>query len=328
MSKVIGIDIDGVLTREGRMDNNIWKNELEKYVGRKLEYKKESYDLCEVFGLPSSTVEGFIQDCIPRLYRQVDSAPGAREVLQELKKQNCKLYLITARHGEHRSVTVSWLKKHKIPYDRLFHEDDKGPLAAELGVDAVSILTPMFIDPNQQELYEHYKTVAEQVDIPVLLYNNPGRTGVNLEAKLIEKLSKIDNIVGIKDSSGDMTLTGEYIRRTGEDFKVLAGRDTLILSTLTYGGKGSITATANIAPRLPVKIYEEYIKGNMEKALEAQYELAPLRLAFSYGTFPVVMKEGLNLIGIDTGPTLKPVGPLSEEKREKLKNILKDLDLI
>ena len=201
-------------------------------------------------------------------------------------------------------------------------------MAAELGVDAVSILTPMFIDPDQQELYEHYKTVAEQVDIPVLLYNNPGRTGVNLEAKLIEKLSKIDNIVGIKDSSGDMTLTGEYIRRTGEDFKVLAGRDTLILSTLTYGGKGSITATANIAPRLPVKIYEEYIKGNMEKALEAQYELAPLRLAFSFGTFPVVMKEGLNLIGIDTGPTLKPVGPLSEEKREKLKNILKDLDLI
>ena len=118
-------------------------------------------------------------------------------------------------------------------------------MVEDMGVDAVSILTPMFIKPSEDELYNHYKAIANSVDIPILLYNNPARTGVNISADLAERLSKIDNIVGIKDSSGDMTLTGEYIRRTDEDFSVLVGRDTLILGALVYGGNGSITSTAN-----------------------------------------------------------------------------------
>ena len=201
-------------------------------------------------------------------------------------------------------------------------------IAKDIGADACSVLTPVFISPSQEELYEHYKDIANSVDIPILLYNNPGRTGINLTANLVENLSKIDNIVGIKDSSGDMTLTGEFIRRTDSNFSVLAGRDTLILSTLVYGGKGAITATANIAPKVPVKIYEEFKKGNLKAALEAQYELAPLRLAFSLGSFPVVMKEGLKLLGIDTGTTLKPVGPMTENNRAKLKKVLEGMGLL
>lgn len=201
-------------------------------------------------------------------------------------------------------------------------------MAKDIGADACSVLTPVFISPSQEELYEHYKDIANSVDLPILLYNNPGRTGINLTANLVENLSKIDNIVGIKDSSGDMTLTGEFIRRTDSNFSVLAGRDTLILSTLVYGGKGAITATANIAPKVPVKIYEEFKKGNLDVALSAQYELAPLRLAFSLGSFPVVMKEGLRLIGIDTGTTLKPVGPMTENNREKLKKVLENMRLL
>lgn len=201
-------------------------------------------------------------------------------------------------------------------------------IAKDIGADACSVLTPVFISPSQEELYEHYKDIANSVDIPILLYNNPGRTGINLTANLVENLSKIDNIVGIKDSSGDMTLTGEFIRRTDSNFSVLAGRDTLILSTLVYGGKGAITATANIAPKVPVKIYEEFKKGNLKAALNAQYELAPLRLAFSLGSFPVVMKEGLKLLGIDTGTTLKPVGPMTKNNRAKLKKVLEDMELL
>lgn len=201
-------------------------------------------------------------------------------------------------------------------------------IAAEAGVDAVSVLTPVFITPNQEELYEHYRAIASSVDIPVLLYNNPDKTGINLNAELVEKLSKIDNIIGIKDSSGDMTLIGEFIRRTNDDFCVLSGRDTLILSTLVYGGTGAIAATATIVPELPVRIYEEYIKGNLKKALQAQYELAPLRLAFSLGSFPVVMKEGLKMIGIDVGTTLKPVGEMTEENRAKLKKILHNMGVL
>lgn len=201
-------------------------------------------------------------------------------------------------------------------------------MAEDVGVDAVSILTPMFIRPSEDELYNHYKTIANSVDIPVLLYNNPARTGVNVSARLIERVSKIENIVGIKDSSGDMTLTGEFIRRTGDDFNVLIGKDTLILSGLVYGGKGAISSTANLVPKLIVKIYEEYIKGNLKEALKAQYELAPLRLAFNMGTFPIVMKEGLKLMGIDVGNTLEPVEALDENKLSKLKNILEDIGVL
>ncbi len=201
-------------------------------------------------------------------------------------------------------------------------------LAAEIGVDAVSVITPVFISPNDEELYNHYQAIASSTDLPIILYNNPGRTGTNLSVDLVAKLSKIDNIVGIKDSSGDMTQGAEYIRRTDDDFAVLAGRDTLIFAFLSYGGKGAIAATANIVPQIIVKIYEEHQKGNYQEALKAQFQLAPLRMAFRLGSFPVVMKEGLNLLGMEVGPALKPIEPLTEEAREKLRQILLDMQVL
>jgi len=201
-------------------------------------------------------------------------------------------------------------------------------LATDIGVDALSVITPVFITPNDQELYNHYHAIASSTNLPIILYNNPGRTGINLSADLVVKLSKIDNIVGIKDSSGDMTQGAEYIRRTDDDFAVLAGRDTLIFAFLSYGGKGAVAATANIVPQIVVKIYEEYQKGNYQEALKAQFQLAPLRMAFNLGSFPVVMKEGLNLLGIEVGSTLKPVEPLTKEAREKLKEVLHNIQVL
>ncbi|GAG35730.1 unnamed protein product, partial [marine sediment metagenome] len=162
----------------------------------------------------------------------------------------------------------------------------------------------------------------------IILYNNPGRTGINLSVDLVEKLSKIDNIVGIKDSSGDMTQGAEYIRRTDEDFAVLAGKDTLVYGYLSYGGKGAITATANIVPKIVVKIYEEFQRGNYQEALKAQFQLAPLRMAFNLGSFPVIMKEGLSLLGMEVGPTLKPVEPLTKEAREELRQVLCNMKVL
>ena len=196
-------------------------------------------------------------------------------------------------------------------------------MASEIGVDAVSIITPVFITPNESELYNHYQTIAYSTDLPIILYNYPRRTGINLSVDLVAKLSQIDNIIGIKDSSGDMTLAGKFIRRTNDNFCVLAGWDTLILSTLIYGGKGAITALANIVPKIAVKIYEEYIKGNIKEALKAQYDLASLHLAFSLGSFPVVIKESLKLVGIDVGDTFKPIEPMTEKNKVKLKKIFK-----
>ncbi|HSB04663.1 MAG TPA: 4-hydroxy-tetrahydrodipicolinate synthase [Thermodesulfobacteriota bacterium] len=201
-------------------------------------------------------------------------------------------------------------------------------MAEAAGVTAVSVLTPFFIHPNETELFEFYSAVAKSTRLPVLLYNNPGRTGVNISANFVVRASKIENIVGIKDSSGDLTLTAEYIRRTGETFSVLAGRDTLIYGTLCYGGKGAIAATANVAPKIIVEIYESFMAGDMKRSLEAQFRLAPLRLAFELGTFPVVIKEALNLMGIDAGVGIAPVGGIKPEAKEELKKILKEMGLL
>jgi 4-hydroxy-tetrahydrodipicolinate synthase len=201
-------------------------------------------------------------------------------------------------------------------------------LAEEVGVDAVSLLTPFFIAPSQGELYTHFSAIAESTALPILLYNNPARTGVKLAVQTVARLAEIENIIGIKDSSGDLTLTAEFIGATPEDFSVLMGRDTLILAGLIYGCKGSIAATANVAPRLIVEIYERFQDGDLEGARQAQERLAPLRYAFGLGTFPVVVKEALDLIGLAAGPTRKPVCGLTEGVRARLAQVLVDMDLL
>jgi 4-hydroxy-tetrahydrodipicolinate synthase len=201
-------------------------------------------------------------------------------------------------------------------------------LAEQVGVDAVSVLTPFFVSPNENELYEHYRAIAASTRLPVLLYGNPARTGVRISPNLVARLAQIENIVGIKDSSGDLELGAEYIHVAPQTFAVLMGRDTLIYGGLLYGAKGAIAATGNVAPRLVVSIYESFKAGDSVGARRAQEELAPLRHAFSWGTFPVVIKEALDLMGMEGGPARAPVGPLTTDQRERLKGALRDLKLI
>ena len=201
-------------------------------------------------------------------------------------------------------------------------------MAESVGASAVSVITPFFVHPNDAELLQFYTAVAKSTKLPVLLYNNPGRTGMNISSDFVVRAAKVDNIVGVKDSSGDLTLTAEYIRRTGEKFSVLAGRDTLIYGTLCYGGKGAIAATANVAPKIIVEIYEAFMAGDMKRSLEAQFRLAPLRLAFDLGTFPVVIKEALTLIGIEAGVGIPPVGGMKPEAKAELREILKNMGLL
>jgi 4-hydroxy-tetrahydrodipicolinate synthase len=203
-------------------------------------------------------------------------------------------------------------------------------MAQDLGVSAVSVITPYFLVPSQKELIIHYKAIAKACpNLPILLYSNPDRTQVPFPTSTVLELAAVDNIVGIKDSSGDMSMTGEYIRLTrGMNFHVLMGRDTLIYAALCYGATGSICATGNVDPRVPVEIYEAFMAGDHKRALDAQYRLAPLRIAFGLGTFPVVIKEALKMIGIDAGPAVPPAGPMTPENREKLRQVLMDMGLI
>lgn len=203
-------------------------------------------------------------------------------------------------------------------------------IAEECGVNAVSILTPMFVTPSQDQLIMHYQAVAHDTGLPVLLYNNPPKTSVNIAPASVAKLAEVPNIVGIKDSSGDLTTTAEYIRLTRQidNFSVLVGRDTLIYGGLCYGAAGSIAACANVAPRLCSDIYEKFISGDLKGSLEAQFMLAPLRIAFTLGTFPAVIKESLNMLGIEAGPCMEPAGPLTDEERLKLRKVLTGMGLL
>lgn len=179
--------------------------------------------------------------------------------------------------------------------------------AEGMGAKAISILHPNFISPNDDEMYHHFKTMAEATDLPVLLYNNPDRMVKGLSANVIERLSHIPNIVGEKESSGDMTLTAELIRRTRDrDFKVIAGRDILILSTLVYGGAGTVASSANVVPQLVVDIYNKFKADDIAGALESQYKIAPMRRAYNLSSFPVVTKDYMRLLGFDVGESILP----------------------
>ncbi len=201
-------------------------------------------------------------------------------------------------------------------------------MAENVGADAVSIMTPFFISPSDDELYEHYVAIAASTRLPVLLYSNPGRTHVNMSTKLVARLSGVDNIVGIKDSSGDLSLTAEYIRNVDPGFSVLMGRDTLIYGALMYGARGAIAATANVAPRLVVEIYEAYVRGDVGQAKKAQAELAPLRLAFSLGSFPAVIKDALGLMGMTVGGPRLPIKSLDSMRKAELRTILERMELL
>lgn len=203
-------------------------------------------------------------------------------------------------------------------------------VAEEVGYDAVSVLTPMFVSQTQNELYEFYKTVAANTKLPVIMYNNKPKTNVTIEPATAARLAEIDNIIGVKDSTGDMTNTIEYIRLTrgNDNFHVLVGRDTLIYTGLCCGAAGSIASCANVAPRLVADIYDKYKAGDLAGALEAQFALNPLRIACAMGTFPEVIKEGLELQGIPVGKCLAPIGPLTADEREKLRKVLVDMKII
>ena len=201
-------------------------------------------------------------------------------------------------------------------------------LAEKSGVDAVSVLTPFFVSPGEDELFEHYRAIAAATRLPVILYSNPARTGVRISTRLLARLAALENIVGIKDSSGDLETTTEYMRVAPPGFGVLMGRDTLIFAGLVCGAQGAIAATANVVPALVVSIYERFHAGDLAGAKRAQDELAPLRLAFSWGTFPVVIKEALDLMGLEGGPARAPVGPLPEAKRAELREVLRRLGVV
>ena len=200
--------------------------------------------------------------------------------------------------------------------------------AEELGADVLSIITPSFAVASQKELYDHYVEVAKHVNIPIVLYNIPPRTGNKLLPETVAKLAKdVDVIMGAKDSSGDRDNLKAYIDLTQEldkDFSVLAGNDGNILFCLQNGGKGGIAGRANLWPKTVASIYNYFVAGDLDKAQEAQDAVAALQRVFKFGNANTIIKKAVNLLGYPVGDCRRPFNYLCQEGVEELKLVLKE----
>jgi 4-hydroxy-tetrahydrodipicolinate synthase len=202
-------------------------------------------------------------------------------------------------------------------------------MAEREGADGVSVITPYYVSPSQREIYDHYRRIAESTALPVLLYNNPGVCGgVRIDVETVARLAEIPNVRGIKDSSGDLQNTNEYIRVTPQGFAVLVGRDTLIFAALACGARGAVPASANVAPALCVATYEAFRRGDVEAARQAQARLNPVRLSLALGTAPGGVKAALSMLGMGLGPSRAPVGPVAAERLPQLRSALAEAGLV
>ncbi len=182
-------------------------------------------------------------------------------------------------------------------------------MAVANGAAGISILQPMFLKPTETELFLHFKTIADAVpETPVLLYNNPGRVGYTMSGNLVDRLAhEVKNIVGMKDTSGDITQTSEFIRRTRDvNFKVFGGKDTLLYASMCHGAVGGVCTAANFMPELITDVYNKFVAGDLQGSLEAQFKLNPVRLSMDPASFPVAAKDMANLRGRDIGVPYKP----------------------
>ncbi len=197
--------------------------------------------------------------------------------------------------------------------------------AKALGADVLSIITPWFAAASQEELYAHYRAVAEAVELPIVLYNIPMRTGNALTPETVRRLSEIDNIAGVKDSSGNFQTILSYLTVTeGRDFAVLSGNDALILWTLLAGGCGGVSGCANAYPETVTGIYEAFIQGDIGTARKRQEAIRPFRESFRFGNSHTMIKEAVNLQGYSVGSCRKPFDRISEEGMAALRKVMEE----
>jgi len=200
--------------------------------------------------------------------------------------------------------------------------------AKDAGADGALLITPYYNKPTQQGLYEHYKAIAEAVGFPMILYNVPGRTGLNMLPETVARLSEIDVIVGVKEATGSLRQASEIIALCNNSFAVLSGDDFINFPLLAVGGKGMISVTANVVPRDLAALYDAWTAGDVARARELHYKTLPLHTAMFYETNPIPVKTALYKMG-KVGPEFRlPLCPLSEVNDKKLTETLKNYGLL
>jgi 4-hydroxy-tetrahydrodipicolinate synthase len=201
--------------------------------------------------------------------------------------------------------------------------------AKNAGADGALMISPYYNKPTQEGLYRHFSKVAEAVDIPIILYNIPGRTAVNMEPDTIARLAKAPNIVGVKEASGSMKQITDIIARCGDGFDVISGEDFLTFPLLCVGGKGVISVTSNIIPRDMADMCNLFFEGKFAEAQKLYYKLLPLCHALFYETNPAPVKAALAMMGkIESEEVRLPLTPMSEANRERLRRDLQAYGLL
>ncbi len=200
--------------------------------------------------------------------------------------------------------------------------------AKKLGADGALLVTPYYNKPTQEGLYRHYKAVAEAVRIPIVLYNVPGRTAVNMLPSTVARLAEIKNIVGIKEATGDMKQVSEVIRLCGDRMVVISGDDFTTLPLLALGGHGAISVTANITPADSAAMYNAWERGDIAKAREIHYKLEPVNASMFIETNPMPVKTALAMMGKIKEEFRLPLCEMSKANKDKLKGVLKSAKII
>ncbi|MCM8820616.1 MAG: 4-hydroxy-tetrahydrodipicolinate synthase [Candidatus Omnitrophica bacterium] len=194
--------------------------------------------------------------------------------------------------------------------------------AEKAGADGVLVITPYYNKPMPQGLYQHYKKIAESVSIPVIIYNVPSRTGISILPETVCELSKIKNIVGIKEASGSLDQVSKIISLCRKDFIVLSGDDSLTLPIMAVGGKGVISVAANIVPLQVAEMVESALNGDWTKAQHLHIELFPIFKVLFIETNPIPVKAALGLMGLITPEWRLPLTPPSNASLEKIREVL------
>ncbi|MEK4030141.1 MULTISPECIES: 4-hydroxy-tetrahydrodipicolinate synthase [Bacillaceae] len=194
--------------------------------------------------------------------------------------------------------------------------------AEEAGVDAIMLVAPYYNKPNQEGLYQHFKTVAEATSLPVMLYNIPGRSSVNIEPETIIRLSKLPNIVAVKEASGNLDAVTEIIAGTDDDFQVYSGDDSLTLPILSIGGVGIVSVASHVAGNEMQQMVSAFLDGNYKEAAKLHQQLLPLIKQLFASPSPVPVKTALQLKGMDMGSVRLPLVPLTEAERTALQKLV------
>lgn len=200
--------------------------------------------------------------------------------------------------------------------------------AQELGADGLLIVTPYYNKTTQEGLIAHYTAIAKEVDLPIIIYNVPGRTGLNMTPATLYELSKLENIVGMKEASGNIAQVVEMARLCNDNIDLYSGNDDMVVPLMSVGGKGVISVVANVAPKDTHDMVYSFLEGNIEKSYNLQFKLKPLIDALFLEVNPIPVKAALNLMGFDMGKPRLPLIEMSQENLVILRQRMDDLELL